>query len=112
MIDWLIFGPAKMLALWPDAGIAICVAMLLVEAAFSLRTRAGWNMDYFRRAPVLCGLLWLIFTFYERQIGAVGIFPGDPAKAFRIDLLVLTPVLYVFTAAAIASLWQRLRSHK
>ena len=109
MIEWLIFGPAKLLALWPDAGIAIGAMLLLVEAGLSLRARTGWNGDFFRRAPVLCGLLWLIFTFYERQIGAVGIFPGDPAKAFRIDLLVLTPVLYVFTAAAIASWWQRLR---
>ncbi len=112
MIELLIFGPSRLLALWPDAGIALCAVMLLVEGAFSLRARAGWSIEYFRRAPVLCGLLWLIFTFYERQIGAVGIFPGDPAKAFRIDLLVLTPVLYVFTAAAIASLLQRLRKQK
>ncbi len=109
-VDWILFGPAKLVALWPYSGLIIAVILLLAEAGFTLRAGQGFGSQFFRRAPVLAGLLWLIFELYERQVQAVK--PAADAvgglAAFRMDLLVLTPILYVLTLAALISIFNRI----
>ncbi len=103
MIDWLFFGPSQLIRLWPHAGLAIGLTLLAVQAGLSLRAGKPMDRRYFREAPVLAGLVWIIFGFYERQIDAVKLVTGDPTPLLRIDLLVLTPILYVLSVAAILS---------
>ncbi len=113
MIDWLFFAPAKLIALRPYAGVWIGAALLLIEAALTLRARQSFGSSFFRKAPVLAGLLWLIFELYERQVQAVK--PAVAAEglaAFRLDLLVLTPILYALTLAALVSIFRQIGKRK
>lgn len=102
-MDWLFFGPARLIETMPWAGL--CIAAALVVADFIRRppqTGEGSAMasKLARRPAVLAALLWVIFNLYERQVGAV--FASDKGLV-RLDLLVLTPVLYVMTVFAIVS---------
>jgi hypothetical protein len=110
MIDWLFFGPARLIALWPLAGVAIALLLLTIQLMLSVRGGRMPGLGYFREAPVLAGLLWLIFGLYERQVDAVRLLSGDPTPPFRIDLLVLAPILYVLTAAAVYSIYRQWRN--
>lgn len=110
MMDWLFFGPAKLIALWPHTGLVIGAILLAIQAVLHLRAGRPLNRDFFREAPALAGLLWLIFGFYERQVTALKVLPGEAGTPFRIDLLVLTPILYVLTVAALLSIARQWRS--
>ena len=110
LTQWVFFGPAKLIALWPHAGIAIAGAFIAVQAALNLWAGDSFNKTFLRKAPVFAGLLWLIFGFYEMQIQAVMIInPANPAASnnaplFRMDLIILTPILYLLSAVAILAM--------
>ena len=110
LTQWVFFGPAKLIALWPHAGIAIAGAFFAVQAALNLWAGDSFNKTFLRKAPVFAGLLWLIFGFYEMQIQAVMIInPANPAASnnaplFRMDLIILTPILYLLSAVAILAM--------
>jgi ABC-type amino acid transport system permease subunit len=113
MMDWILFGPARLVAAWPFAAAAIGLVLILAQCLLDWRSRGQLVVDarFFREAPVFVGLVWLIFGLYERQVEAI--FASGPMAnnaPFRIDLVVLVPILYVLSAAAIHSLvkqWQR-----
>ena len=110
LTQWVFFGPAKLIALWPHAGIAIAGALIAVQVALNLWAGDSFDKTFLRKAPVFAGLLWLIFGFYEMQIQAVMIInPANPAASnnaplFRMDLIILTPILYLLSAVAILAM--------
>ena len=105
--SWIFFGPAKLIASWPYAGVAIAGGLLALQAGRMHSAGEEFNIGFFRRAPVFAGLLWLIFNAYELQMRAIA--AKTEGGFLRLDLVVLVPILYVLTAAAVMSL---LRSEK
>ncbi len=119
MMEWIFFGPAKLVAVWPYAGAAIAVALIATQAALNVRAAKPFGQQFFREAAVFAGFLWLIFGFYELQVAAALTTPAanaGKAKAvtelFRLDLVVLVPILYLLTAFAIWAIAKQLRGTK
>jgi hypothetical protein len=105
IFSWLFFGPAKLIALWPYAGVVIAGALIALQAYVIWRAQKPFDIGFFREAPVFAGLLWLIFNAFELQMSAVSA-PAKEANSgmLRLDLMVLVPILYVLSAAAVLSL--------
>lgn len=101
LIGWLFFGPAKLIALWQWTGVAIAVVLIACQVALNLWNARPFDLQFFRMAPVFAGLLWLIFNGYEVQMAVIAAKNAD--GLLRIDLMVLTPILYVLTVAAVVS---------
>ena len=108
-VSWIFFGPAKLVAAWPYAGIVIAIALIAAQAWLSWCKGAPFGRDFFREAPVLAGLLWLIFNLYELQFTAV-LTQNRVDSMLRMDLIILVPILYVLTLAAFISLRSQLRA--
>ena len=100
--SWIFFGPAKLIAIWPYAGVAIASGLIAIQAWLIWRARKAFDLGFFREAPVFAGLLWLIFSAFEWQMSAIA--AKTEAGFLRLDLIVLVPILYVLTAAAVHSL--------
>ena len=110
-IRWIFFGPAKLIALWPYAGVAIAGGLIALQAWLIWRARKPFNIGFFREAPVFAGLLWLIFSAFEWQMSAIAARAGNAQGGFlRLDLIVLVPILYVLTAAAVISLAKQMNT--
>lgn len=107
-INWVCFGPAKLLAIYPLAGVVIAVAMIGLQALLSWRKAALFQRNFFREAAVLAGLLWLIFNLYELQVSAI-LATSDSGGTLRMDLIILVPILYALTAAGVLSVIAQLR---
>ena len=110
-VNWIFFGPAKLVAAWPYAGVFIGVAMIGLQAWLSVGKGALLQRDFFREAAVLAGLLWLIFNLYELQFAAV-LAQNQIVGTLRMDLIILVPVLYVMTLAAMLSIYIQIRDRK
>ncbi len=105
-MSWIFFGPAVLIAYWSYAGIAIAAILIVVQIILTARKNGAFDKSFFREAPVFAGLLWLIFGFYEMQMRAAMTSTGKPDEVmsfFRLDLIILVPILYLMTAAAIYS---------
>ena len=105
--SWIFFGPAKLIALWPCAGVAIAGGLLALQGWLIWRAGGKFDIGFFRRAPVFAGLLWLIFNGYELQMLAIA--AKTEVGFLRLDLIVLVPILYVLTAAAVLSLTRQMK---
>lgn len=111
LVSWIFFGPAKIVAIWAYAGMLIGAALIGVQAWLRRRKGAMVDRDFFRQAPVLAGVLWMIFNLYELQ--AVAILAKNPAGGtLRMDLIILVPILYALTLAAILSIRAQLRDRR
>ena len=111
LVSWIFFGPAKIVAIWAYAGMLIGAALIGVQAWLRRLKGAMVDRDFFRQAPVLAGLLWMIFNLYELQ--AVAILAKNPAGGtLRMDLIILVPILYALTLAAILSIRAQLRDRR
>ena len=111
-MSWIFFGPAVLIAYWPYAGIAIAAMLIVTQVILSARKNSAFDKNFFREAPVFAGLLWLIFGFYEMQMRAAMTGAGKPNEVmsfFRLDLVILIPILYLMTAAAIYSVVRQIR---
>ena len=107
-MHWLFFGPSKLIAWHPYAGFIVGATLLAVAAACALQLSDRLDRQWFRQPAVLAGLLWLLFNLYELQVVAVFLGQGNQTRSLvRIDLLVLTPILYTLTGLAIYQGWQR-----
>lgn len=107
VLNWIFFGPARLIVLWPYAGAAIAAVLILAQAILTQYTKRPIGIAFFREAPVFVGLLWLVFNAYELQVSAVS--PTAGTGLLRLDLIVLVPILYVLTAAAGISLLRQIR---
>ncbi|MBC7624074.1 MAG: hypothetical protein H7232_11855 [Aeromicrobium sp.] len=113
LLGWVFFGPAKLIALFPYAGFAIGGAFLAGQAIQTTLLSGAFNRDWFRQSAALAGLVWIIFNLYELQVSAVfGKQQSTGAELFRIDLTVITPILYVLTGAAVFAAFGRGRGQK
>ena len=108
-VDWIFFGPAKLIAAWPYAGFLIAALLIGVQAAFSWRNGALFERKFFREATVFAGLLWLIFNLYELQFAAT-LAQKLTGSSLRMDLIILVPILYVLTLAAMLSIRTQLKT--
>jgi hypothetical protein len=111
-MSWIFFGPAVLIAYWPYAGIAIAAMLIATQVILTARKSGVFDKNFFREAPVFAGLLWLIFGFYEMQMRAAMTSAGQPNEVmsfFRLDLVILVPILYLMTAAAIYSVVRQIR---
>jgi hypothetical protein len=106
----LFFGPAKLIAHWPYAGVMIAAVLILVQAGLTARAGRGFGINFFREATVFAGLLWLIYGFYEWQAAVTFATMGELSALTRFDLIVLVPILYLMTAAAIYSLFRQAKA--
>ncbi len=110
LIGWIFFGPAKLISHAPYAGLLISAALISVEVIRTLASGTGFSRAWFRRASVFTGLLWAIFNLYELQLAAVlGSALANAGVLLRLDLIVLTPILYVMTGVAVYGLLQKSR---
>lgn len=108
IVSWIFFGPGKLVALWPYAGAAVAIALIGGQAFLSWRKGGLFERAFFREAPVLAGALWLIFNLYELQFSAT-MANAQAGANLRMDLIILVPILYVLTAAAVLSIHAQLR---
>jgi hypothetical protein len=107
LFNWLFFGPSKLLAIWPLAGVAVAAVLIACQVALTLRSGRAVDLGFFRQAPVFAGLLWLIFNGFEAQMVVLA---GKSGGLLRIDLMVLVPILYVLTAVAVHSIAKQWRN--
>ena len=103
LVSWIFFGPAKLIAFWQYAGVLIAAPLIGTQCWLSWRRHTLFQQAFFREAPVFAGLLWLIFNLYELQVAATSA-PNSPGGTLRMDLIILVPILYVLTLAAIFSI--------
>lgn len=102
LLDTILFGPARLVAVWPYAGVAIFAMLVALQLLVGRRS----TRPFLREAPVFAGILWLIFNAYELQVGSLA---ADGKGFLRIDLIVLVPILYALTVAALLSAWRQYR---
>ena len=111
LVSWIFFGPAKLVAAWQYAGILFAVVLIGLQVWLSARRSVRFDHNFFREAPVFAGLLWVIFNLYELQVAATpNQNPGS--GTLRMDLIILVPILYVLTVAALVSICAQLRSKR
>ncbi len=105
LLNTVLYGPALLAHAMPSA--CFVIGGFLIAMQLGLWRLRGRRMErqLFRMAPVFGGLLWIIFALYELQMQAV---TKLAAPTLRLDMLVLTPILYVFTLAALISLVQQI----
>ncbi len=108
LVSWIFFGPAKLLAVLPYAGFVVGGVFVGTQAWLSHRSKTPFERTFFREAPVLGGLLWLIFNLYELQVSAIAA-RNLSADSLRMDLIILVPILYVMTLAALLSIRAQLK---
>jgi hypothetical protein len=101
--SWIFFGPAKLVSAWPYAGALIGTSLIAVQMWLTRAKGAAFVRDFFREAAVFAGLLWLIFNLYELQLAAIFLH-NRVAGTLRMDLIILVPILYAMTFAAIVSI--------
>ena len=106
--SWIFFGPAKLIALWPYAGVSIAGVFIALQAGLSWRANKPFDQGFFRAAAVFAGILWIIFNAFELQMSAVLAKSGG--GTLRLDLIVLVPILYVLSTAAVLSLLKQTRT--
>ena len=106
ILSLLLFGPAILARAIPASSFVIGGFLIVTQLGMFRLFGRRCDRQFFRMAPTFGGLLWIIFGLYELQMQA-----GEKTltAAIRIDLLVLAPILYVFTLLAVISLAQQLR---
>ncbi len=109
ILSWIFFGPAKLIAWCPYAGAGIAGGLVSAQVWQHLHKKKAFDAGFFREAPVFAGLLWLIFSAFELQMSAISSQTNSQGTALRMDLVVIVPILYALTGAAIHSLVSRAR---
>ena len=89
---WIALGFAALLIVWAMLNLMLNKQTLSAQSA--------------REPGIFVGLLWVIFVFYEQQMLSL---PAI-ATGFRLDLIVLVPVLYILTAFALWTLFAQTRT--
>lgn len=92
----LFHAPMYLAVRFPAAPFLIAAVFALGH--WALMRRHGWayNVHMWRRPLLFACALWLVYGLYELQVQATW-HTGN----IRIDLLVLAPILYVFSAVGL-----------
>jgi hypothetical protein len=105
-LSFLLFGPAILARAIPASSFVIGGFLIAIQLGMFRLFGRRYDRQFFRMAPTFGGLLWIIFGLYELQIQAGAKTLTAP---IRIDLLILAPILYVFSLLAAISLVQQIR---
>jgi hypothetical protein len=105
-LSLLLFGPAFLARAFPSSTFVIGGSLIAIQFVMFRLLGRRYDRQFFRMAPTFGGLLWVIFGLYELQMQAGEKNLGAP---IRIDLLILVPVLYVFSILAVISLVQQIQ---
>ena len=89
----LFHAPMFMAVRWPAAPFLIAAVFALGQLALMWRHRWRFNVHMWRRPALFACAIWLVYGLYELQVQATW-HTGN----IRFDLLVLAPILYVFSA--------------
>lgn len=110
-MDWLLFGPSMLIAHWPYAGYVVGAILGAVAVWRRLKIGLPFDLGFFRDPIVFAGILWMVFNAYERQTTAIASQSSGVGVtgAFRMDLIVLIPILYVMSAAAVVAIVGKLK---
>jgi hypothetical protein len=100
----IFFGPKLLAGAYPAAPFVLAALFILVQVVLTMRDGGSFGSGFFRMPPTFAGVLWAIYGLYEPQVRA-----AFPNAGLRIDLLVLVPILYVFTGVAVWSIWTQWR---
>jgi hypothetical protein len=105
-LSLLLFSPAILARAIPASSFVIGGFLIAIQLGMFRLFGRRYDRQFFRMAPTFGGLLWIIFGLYELQIQA-----GEKTLTapIRIDLLILAPILYVFSLLAAISLIQQIR---
>jgi hypothetical protein len=92
----LFYAPMKLVLAWPAAPFLLAAVFATLQVALLIRQRQRPAMILWRRPALFAAAIWVVYALYELQVQAT-----MPTANIRIDLLVLAPILYVFTAVAV-----------
>jgi hypothetical protein len=81
--------------------VVVFAAILIVWALVNLwLNKMPVSAQSAREPGIFAGLLWLIFVLYEQQMQSV----PSIVTGFRLDLIILVPVLYILTVFSVWSM--------
>jgi hypothetical protein len=106
-LSLLLFGPAILARAIPASSFVIGGFLIAIQLGMFRLFGRRYDRQFFRMAPTFGGLLWIIFGLYELQQIQAG--ETTLTAPIRIDLLILAPILYVFSLLAAISLVQQIR---
>src|SRR3989304_8310599 len=101
----IFFFPIALMVGYPL--LALVAAGSFLGFYFWLRKREespNLKKAFFR--VLLGGLVWLVFAIYEYRMY---LWSKTVVAPIRVDLLLITPILYLFTLAGILSRWRILK---
>ena len=100
----IFYAPMVLVAAQPAAPFLIAAVLAVLQIGLLIRDRERPAMLLWRRPALFAAAIWVVYGLYELQVQAT-----MPNANIRIDLLVLAPILYVFTTVAIWWIWRRFR---
>ncbi|MBL8515412.1 MAG: hypothetical protein JNM76_00470 [Betaproteobacteria bacterium] len=100
----IFYAPMAMVTVRPMAPFIIAAVFALLQVVLLIRQRALPTLLLWRRPALFAAAIWVVYGLYELQVQAT-----QPYANIRIDLLVLAPILYVFTVIAIWWIWREFR---
>lgn len=92
----LFYAPMKLVQAWPAAPFMLAALFALAQLGLMLFRQHRPAMILWRRPALFAAAIWVVYGLYELQVQATSAYAN-----IRIDLLVLAPILYVFSAVAV-----------
>jgi hypothetical protein len=89
----LFYAPMALVQVWPAAPFLLAGLFALAQLGLLLARKHRPAMILWRRPALFAAAIWVVYGLYELQVQATALYAN-----IRIDLLVLTPILYVFSA--------------
>lgn len=100
----IFFAPMALVAAQPAAPFLIAAVLAVGQIVLLLKHRQPYRLILWRRPLLFAAAIWVVYGLYEMQVQAT-----MPNANIRIDLLVLSPILYVFTLVACWWIWREWR---
>ncbi len=101
----IFFAPMALVAALPAAPFLIAAALAAGQIVLLVKHRQRYRLILWRRPLLFAAAIWMVYGLYEMQVQAT-----TPHANIRIDLLVLSPILYVFTLVACWWIWREWRA--
>lgn len=101
----LFHAPMTLVKSWPAAPFLLAALFALAQLGLIVFRQHHPALILWRRPALFAAAIWVVYGLYELQVQATAAYAN-----IRIDLLVLAPILYVFSAVGvwwIAREWRR-----
>ena len=92
----LFYAPRALVQAWPAAPFLLAALFALAQLTLIVFREHRPAMILWRRPALFAAAIWVVYGLYELQVQATNLYAN-----IRIDLLVLAPILYVFSAVAV-----------